>query len=196
VTLVDTRGRGVERITETGVVAAGRLHEVDCLIYATGFEVGTAYTRRAGCELFGRGGLRLSQKWAPGVATLHGVQTRGFPNCFFLSPAQAGFTANFPHLLQQQSLHVAYIVAHAVQNGLREVEVSAEAEAQWVADVVRLSQMNLDFFEQCTPGYYNNEGKPAERSGQNGFYGGGPVEYFRILREWRERGDLAGLELR
>jgi cyclohexanone monooxygenase len=53
-----------------------------------------------------------------------------------------------------------------------------------------------EFLEDCTPGYYNNEGKPGERSGQNGFYGGGSVEYFRLLHEWRETGGLPGLELR
>ena len=51
------------------------------------------------------------------------------------------------------------------------------------------------FLEECTPGYYNNEGKPGERSGQNGFYGGGSVEFFQILRDWRAEGELAGLEL-
>jgi cyclohexanone monooxygenase len=56
--LIDTKGRGVERITERGVVAGGREYELDCLIYATGFEVGTEYTRRSGYELHGRTGLR------------------------------------------------------------------------------------------------------------------------------------------
>ena len=51
VTLVDTEGQGVERITETGVVVDGDEYELDCLIYATGFEVGTDYTRRAGYEV-------------------------------------------------------------------------------------------------------------------------------------------------
>jgi cyclohexanone monooxygenase len=55
--------------------------------------------------------------------------------------------------------------------------------------------MSLDFLEQCTPGYYNNEGKPGERSGQNGFYGGGSEAFFKLLRDWRAEGSLAGLEL-
>jgi len=195
VTLVDTRGRGVERITAKGVVAGGREYPVDCLIFATGFEVGTPYTRRAGYDLIGRDGATLSQHWRDGIRTLHGMQSHGFPNCFFLSQAQAGFTANFPHLLSEQSEHLAYIIARAREQGVRTVEVSEQAEQEWVDTIISLARLGLEFFEQCTPGYYNNEGKPGERSGQNGFYGGGPVQYFKLLEEWRADGSLPGLVL-
>jgi cyclohexanone monooxygenase len=192
---VDTKGKGVERVTAAGVVVEGVEYALDCLIYATGFEVGTDYSRRAGYPIVGRGGLRLSEKWADGVATLHGMFSRGFPNCFIMGPQQTGFTVNFPHMLNEQSKHIAYIIRHVVDANVRTVEVSAEAEAEWVATIVRLAVLAQDFLENCTPGYYNNEGKPGERSGQNGFYGGGSVEFFRILQEWRAAGGLAGLEL-
>jgi cyclohexanone monooxygenase len=195
VTLVDTQGRGVERISPRGVVVAGVEYELDCLIYATGFEVGTDYARRAGYELVGRDGLTLTDKWAGGVRTLHGMHSRGFPNCFIMSNQQAGFTVNYPHMLNEQSRHIAYIVRHALDRGARTVEVSETAETAWVETVIRLAVFAQDFLENCTPGYYNNEGKPGERSGQNGFYGGGSEEYFRLLREWRTGGDLPGLEL-
>jgi cyclohexanone monooxygenase len=102
---------------------------------------------------------------------------------------------NYPHMLNEQSKHIAYILRHAMDNEVRTVEVSREAEAEWVATVIRLAVLAQDFLESCTPGYYNNEGKPGERSGQNGFYGGGSVEFFRILNDWRAAGGLAGLEL-
>src|SRR5688572_21922421 len=76
--LVDTDGKGVERITETGVVARGREYEVDCIIYASGFEVGTPYTRRAGFDLVGRDGVKLSDYWAEGMRTKHGIHVHGF----------------------------------------------------------------------------------------------------------------------
>ena len=196
VTLVDTQGRGVERITERGVVVDGVEFELDCLIYATGFEVGTDYTRRAGYELHGRDGATLSKHWADGVRTLHGMHSRGFPNCFIMGNQQSGFTVNYPHMLNEQSQHIAYIVRHCVDQGVRAVEVSEAAEAEWVATIVRLSGLGRDFLEACTPGYYNNEGKPGERSGQNGFFGGGSVAFFKILRDWRAAGGLEGLELR
>ena len=195
VTLVDTKGRGVERITPVGAVVAGVEYELDCLIYATGFEVGTDYTRRAGYELYGRGGVSLTQYWASGVRTLHGMHSRGFPNCFIMGNQQTGFTVNYPHMLNEQSKHIAYIIRHAIDHDVRTVEVSEEAEGEWVATIIRLAVLAQQFLEDCTPGYYNNEGKPGERSGQNGFYGGGSVEFFRILREWRDAGGLHGLEL-
>ncbi|MFM8272032.1 MAG: monooxygenase, partial [Gemmata sp.] len=195
VTLVDTAGRGIDRVTPRGVVANGQEFELDCLVYATGFEVGTAYTRRAGYDLVGRGGITLNAKWAEGISTLHGMQSRGFPNCFFFGPQQAGFTVNFPHLLEEQSRHVAYIVRQALDRGARTVEVSEQAERDWVETIIRLSGLGRQFLEECTPGYYNNEGKPGERNGQDGFYGAGSVAFFRLLADWRERGDLAGLEL-
>src|SRR5690606_3260131 len=98
--------------------------EVDCLIYATGFEVGTSYTRRAGYDLVGRGGKTLREHWANGTRTLHGMHVHGFPNCFVLGPQQAGFTVNFPHLLDEQSRHVARIVRQAKERGARSVEVT------------------------------------------------------------------------
>ena len=196
VTLVDTRGQGIDRITPNGVIANGQEYEVDCLIFATGFEVGTEYTRRSGYEVTGVDGLTLSEKWHDGISTLHGLQTRGFPNCFILGNAQTGFTANFPHMLDEQCSHIAYIVDHARQHQLSRIEVSEAAEAEWVQTIIDKARLGLKFFEECTPGYYNNEGKPGERNGQNSQYGGGPVEFFNLLAQWREQGDLAGLELR
>jgi cyclohexanone monooxygenase len=66
---------------------------------------------------------------------------------------------------------------------------------RWVQTILDLAQNNLAFLESCTPGYYNNEGKPAERSGQNGFYGGGSIAFIKLLEDWRADGTLAGLEL-
>ena len=204
VELVDTEGRGVKRITPTGVVVErhdvnGDLveeeFEVDCLIYATGFEVGTDYTRRAGYELYGRDGVTLTEAWADGASTLHGMHSRGFPNCFIFSNVQSGFTVNFPHMLNEQSKHLAYILAEAAERGVTLIEAEADAEAAWVDTIVSLSQMNLKFLESCTPGYYNNEGKPSERSVKNGSYGAGSLAFIKVLEDWRAEGSLAGLEL-
>jgi len=204
VELVDTEGRGVKRITPTGVVvertgADGELHEeqfdVDCLIYATGFEVGTDYTRRAGYELYGRDGITLTEYWADGASTLHGMHSRNFPNCFIFSNIQSGFTVNFPHMLNEQSKHLAYILGEARTRGVTVIEAEREAEDAWVQTIVDLSQMNQQFLESCTPGYYNNEGKPGERSLKNGSYGAGAVAFIQLLEQWRADGSMAGLEL-
>jgi cyclohexanone monooxygenase len=195
---VPTDGTGVERITETGVGARGTEYEVDCLIYATGFEVGTAYTRRSGYDLVGRDGTTtLSEHWAGGMRSLFGIHVHGFPNLFVLGHMQGGFTANYPHTLEESAEHVSYIVRHALDSGIDEVEVTADAEAGWLQTLADNARNLLEFQESCTPGYYNNEGKPA---GGRGFflgsYGRGPLPFFELLHEWRDAGDLAGLELR
>ena len=166
VTLVDTDGRGVDRITETGVVVAGREYEVDCLIFATGFEVGTNYTRQSGYDLVGRDGLRLSEKWADGLSTFHGLYTRGFPNCFTMGLTQTGFTTSIPHALNEQAKHLSYVLKHCVDHGVRTLETSAQAEADWVATIKRLAHLGKRFYAECTPGYYNQAGK----EGGEGFF--------------------------
>jgi cyclohexanone monooxygenase len=193
--LIDTKGKGVERITERGIVVEGKAYEVDCLIYATGFEVGTDFTRRSGYQLYGKDGQTLSDKWANGVSTLHGMFSRGFPNCFIISNSQSGFTANFPHMINEQSKHIAYVLKHAVDRQVRTLEPTAEAEAAWVQTIIDLSLMREAFLKECTPGYYNNEGKPEVIAKQNGSYGAGPVAFVKVLEAWRDAGTLEGLEL-
>jgi cyclohexanone monooxygenase len=195
VTLVDTHGRGVERITKKGVVVDGEEYELDCLIYASGFEVGTDYSRRAGFELYGREGQSLTDAWADGVRTMHGMHVHGFPNCYIMSNPQAGFTASYPHMLNEQSKHLAYIIKTGVDKGARSVEVTEGGESGWVQQCLDRARNTGDFFENCTPGYYNNEGKTSEAGAQNGFYGGGPIEFIQILEGWREAGTLEGMEL-
>lgn len=196
VTLVDTRGRGVERITESAVVVDGAGYDLDCLIFATGFEVGTDYCRRTGFELIGRDGMTLTERWRDGVRTFQGLYANGFPNCFIESIAQAGLTVNFPYLLDVQATHVAWIIAWALQRGVTEVEVSASAEAAWVDTVVRRSVATAERAKTCTPGYYNREGMADAKTRQGSFFFGAPTEYADILQEWRAKGDMAGLEIR
>jgi cation diffusion facilitator CzcD-associated flavoprotein CzcO len=198
VTLVDTRGRGVERLTAAGVVANGREYPVDCLVFATGYEheFAVPYTDRAGYDIVGRDGLRLSQKWADGAHTLHGLQVHGFPNCFVLSKVQAGRHVNIAYMLGEQTRHLAHIVARVEERGHRIVEASEAGEKEWVAEILRLAGNGLDFLADCTPGLYNNEGDPAGMPLLNSSYGGGSVAFVDILRRWREAGDLAGLDLR
>ena len=193
VTLVDTHGAGVTRVTKKGVVVAGEEYELDCLIYATGFEVGTDYARRAGYEVVGRDGLTLTEKWSNGVRTLHGLHIHGIPNCFMLNITQSGFTVNFPHMINEQARHIAYIVERALDQGIQALEVSPKAEAAWVEAVIERGDRTTEFGEQCTPGYYNNEGQPGEASRQNGFYFGGPTEFVEVLEAWRTDGGMQGL---
>ncbi|MDP7704644.1 MULTISPECIES: NAD(P)/FAD-dependent oxidoreductase [unclassified Mycobacterium] len=196
VTLVDTHGRGVEEITEAGVVVDGVTYELDCLIFATGFEVGTDYCRRTGFDLIGRDGVTLTERWSDGVRTFQGLCANGFPNCFIESIAQAGLTVNFPYLLDIQATHAAWIIAWALEHGVAEVEASAAAEAAWVETVVQRSAATAERAKTCTPGYYNREGKADAKTRQGSFFFGGPTEYADLLAAWRDGGDLAGFDVR
>ena len=186
--LIDTDGHGVERFTETGLVANGQEFELDCVIFATGFEVGTDYTRRAGYDSTGRNGQSLKDKWDDGIATLHGMQTAGFPNCFIISQAQSGFTVSFPHAMNEQAKHIAYIIRQVAQSNAKVVEATEDAEQEWVQEIIKMSRLSESFQAECTPGYYNNEGKPNPKSVQNGSYGAGPVKFFKVIEAWREEG--------
>jgi len=195
VTLVNTDGRGVDRISEHAVWANGQAYEIDCLIYATGFEVGTEYTRRSGYEVYGKGGKSLTEHWAEGVRTLHGFHVKGFPNCFVVSNSQSGFSVNFPHMLNAQAHHLAYIVSHCLETQVRAVEATEAAEDAWIQTIRNTAMLREKFQAECTPGYYNNEGKPNLRAVQNGPYGAGSIAFIKLLEDWRAAGGLEGLEL-
>ena len=196
-TLVDTDGKGVERITRTGVVANGVEYAVDCIIYASGFEVGTEFTGRAGFDLTGRDGLKLSEAWAEGMRSMHGTHVHGFPNLFFVQPTQgANLISNVPHNLTEAAKTVALIIGEAQTRGAREVEVSKAAQDAWI-ELLLTGPGRMIGSQDCTPGYYNNEGQdpgPAARYAIG--YPQGASAYFRYLEGWRKSGQFEGLEFR
>ena len=194
VELLDTDGKGVERITEHGIVVKGVEYPVDCIIYASGFEVGTEWTRRAGFDPVGRGGLRLSDYWAEGMRSKHGIHVHGFPNAFFVQPTQgANLISNVPHNLTDSGRTIAAVVAHALSQGAREVEVTREAEEAWIA-LLLTGMGRMLGSPDCTPGYYNNEGQdPGPRARLNVGYPAGASAYFRYIESWRQSGVFEGL---
>jgi cation diffusion facilitator CzcD-associated flavoprotein CzcO len=197
--LIDTDGKGVTEITPTGVVAGGRHYELDCLIFASGFEVGTTYARRSGFETTGRDGLTLTEHWKDdGMRSLHGRNVHAFPNLFIVGFAQAAnLISNVPHNLVEAGRTIAAMVAHAYEVGATEVEVTAEAEQSWL-DRLKAGNRRFNADPDCTPGYYNNEGQPDETASQIGGLGypDGPVAYFQYIDDWRSSGEFAGLEFR
>ena len=196
VQLVDTDGRGVRRVDETGVWVGDRHYELDCLIFASGFEVGTDYARRSGYETHGTDGVALSQRWADGMNTLHGIHVHGFPNLFVVGLSQgANLISNITHNLVEAGTTIAAVVAHALEVGADRVEVTEQAEADWVAMLENATGVFIGN-PDCTPGYYNNEGGTIgrrERLNASG-YPGGPVAYFGYIDRWRTSGDFEGLE--
>ena len=189
--LIDTDGKGVERITATGVVVAGTEYPVDCVIYASGFEVTTEYARRCGYEVTGRDGETLSAHWAQGMRTLHGMHVHGFPNMFIVQPTQgANLLSNIPHNLVESARTIAILVRHALDVGAEVVEVEPGAEQDWV-DLLRGGPPLAVSSADCTPGYYNNEGREEDQLRVG--YPAGATAYFAYLDDWRTDGKFAGL---
>jgi cation diffusion facilitator CzcD-associated flavoprotein CzcO len=196
VTLIDTKGRGVERMTESGVVADSREIELDCVVFATGFDVGKGYIRTAGFEVEGRDGLRLSEYWENGPRTFHGFHSHGFPNCFFMGNTQTGINVNFVHALWEQAKHLSYLVAALLERGIDRVEATPDAQRDWCAIFDRRFPGFIKFQSDCTPGYFNNEGKTDDRNGLLAArYPDGALEFFRLLERWRTEGETSGLDI-
>jgi len=193
VELIDTDGQGVKELSAEGIIHDGKEYKVDCIIFASGFEVGTDYSRRCGYQVSGIDGITLSEKWKDGLATFHGIHSKGFPNSFFYGPGQGPMTANFTHSLDEQSAHVAYILKQLDKKNMKYVEASEEAESDWINTIISKARNMQSFQEACTPGYYNNEGKPNTNPANN-TYGGGALEYFKLLKDWRKNNKLQGLK--
>lgn len=157
--LVHTEGKGVERITETGIVANGEHYEVDCIIYSTGFEVGTGYERRSNFSMKGKNGITIADSWADGPRTLHGFHCPGFPNMFLISTLQSGFAANFTHMLIRQGQWVAEMAKTCKERGIKTIEANMDAAEDWTNTIVQDQWMSATFQQECTPGYYNLEGQ-------------------------------------
>ncbi len=196
--LVDTDGKGVERITANAVVVNGVEYEVDCIIYASGFEVGTPFNERNGYDPKGRGGVRLSEHWSGGMRTKHGMHSHGFPNLFINQMTQgANLISNVPHNLTEAGKTIAMTIRHALDTGAREVEVTAEAEQEWLDLLLTgVGGMLAAGNNTCTPGYYNNEGQPGDGASLFVGYPAGAMAFFQYIDAWRTNGDFVGLEFR
>ncbi|MBV9318416.1 MAG: NAD(P)/FAD-dependent oxidoreductase [Mycobacterium sp.] len=200
VTLVDVSAtKGVERATEHGVVANGVEYEVDCVIYASGFEITTEISRRYSIDAIeGRGGLSLFDHWHDGYQTLHGMTSRGFPNQFFTGFTQVGISANIAANYELQGEHIAYIIAETLARGAVTVEPSQQAQEDWCKTIRDTAVDTTQFDRECTPGYYNNEGGGGGegiRSHLGEPYGPGFYAFGDLLQQWRAKGDLDGLIL-
>jgi cation diffusion facilitator CzcD-associated flavoprotein CzcO len=195
--LVDTDGKGVERIDATGLWANGVHYDVDCIIYASGFEVGTESTRRMGYDPIGRDGETLSAHWAAGMRTKHGIHVHGFPNLFIVQPTQgANLISNVPHNLTESGRTIAMTIRHAVDAGAQEIEVTKEAEDAWIELLLSGTGFGIIGSPDCTPGYYNNEGQPGPNREFFVGYPMGAMAYFQYIDQWRTKGDFEGLDFR
>lgn len=188
VKLVDTKGKGVSEITENAVVVDGQAYEVDCIVYATGFGLGFSNEDQMGYEIYGRNGLSITEYWAQGLKTLHGIHTNQFPNYFVTFGPQGPLSINIPFALQAQTEVISEIIADCVRNKVRTFEVTAEAEVRWQEKLKDKAFSRAKFYEECTPSYYNAEGTSI--GFLDLFYFGGPVDYTEVVRDWLKNGGI------
>jgi cyclohexanone monooxygenase len=188
VTLIDTDGKGLDRLTETGIVFDGQEYPVDSIVYATGFEFGVAATRSGGFEVHGPSGMTLSEHRAQGVRSLHGMYHSGFPNLFTIGGLhQAGLSINIPLVFGGQARHAAQLIRTFLDRGVDAVDVRPDAEQRWADVIATKSQYVPEVMSICTPGAFTNE-NPLDGGEPSVFataYGGGPVEYLDVLERWR-----------
>ena len=190
VDLVDTEGRGVERLTEDGMIVNGEEIKVDCIIFATGFEVNLYPHEMGGYELIGRDGISLADYWKDGMRTVHGIRVNGFPNLHIIGNlAQSAVVWNYPHIMMIQADHAVRVAAYALHNDVEITEISRADEDAWLEEMdAKRDTSRLEFFAECTPGYMNSEGGTHGRASTFATtYGGGPVVYQQFLRELEER---------
>ncbi|MGL4563698.1 MAG: hypothetical protein ACRCVD_00270, partial [Halioglobus sp.] len=149
----------------------------------------------------GRSGLSIYDHWNDEYKTLHGMMTHNFPNQFFVGYYQGGLNATTTEQYRQQCHHIAYIIREALARGITSVEPSLEAQTAWVEHIRATAIDNSQFLRECTPSYFNNEGEAVlTSSGVEKYrfylgeaYGPGWIAFQKLLQDWRDRGDLAGL---
>ncbi|KAH8162717.1 hypothetical protein CIB48_g5538 [Xylaria polymorpha] len=214
--LVDTDGKGLDRITADGVVANGTEYPVDILVLSTGYLSpaidGGDPAIRAGIKVYGRNGRDLSEKFATeGIATLYGIASNGFPNIFWLGVAQSCINPCHSYVLDTLARVSAYTIAAAharVGDGSTTqrrvtVEVDAAAEQQWSMRILQ-GAARFAVLTVCTPSYISAEmgpGNPAAGKSQEELIKGarrspwsaGIAAFIDLWTAWRDEGKLEGV---
>jgi cation diffusion facilitator CzcD-associated flavoprotein CzcO len=197
VKLIDVSAtKGVERVTEKGFVAGGVECPVDCIIFASGFEVSSDLDRRWGIGVLeGRGGKSIYQHWADGPVTLHGIMTHGFPNQFYTGYIQGGLNASTTEQFGRQGYHIAYVISEALKRGFKVVEPTQDAQDAYVKHFHEVEMDTTQFQRECPPSYFTNEGQVKAPWALLRSYGPGWDAFQKLLADWRQQGDLQGLAL-
>lgn len=126
-----------------------------------------------------------------------GTHVHGFPNMFTQQMGQnAVYAVNVPHNYVEQGKTVGAIIQHATATGSNRIELSKDEEDKWV-DLI-LSAQPRRMMGECTPGYYNNEGKSVDQDISKYYqaYPKGSLAYFKYIQQWRSDGKFEGLTFR
>lgn len=186
--------KGVEKFTESGLVVDGKHYDVDCVIFATGFETGSVTADRYGYDIIGRDGRSMRDEFADGAKTLHGFFARGFPNFVELGLSQNAYVVNYTYMLDRKARHSARIISHALNNHIATIEPEEAAQADWVRRTRESGLARLFYLSTCTPGYYNGQGDLA-RGFWGDVYQNSEVEFWDMIEDWWNKQTFEGLQL-
>jgi cyclohexanone monooxygenase len=142
VTLKNIAKNPIDEITETGVRMGDELVEVDCLVYATGYDAMTGPL--LAFEIEGKGGIKLKDAWAEGPKSLLGLMVNGFPNLFTITgPGSPSVLSNMFCSIEQHVEWVSRLLGHLQQQQATQVEAKADAQENWVAHVNEVANSTL-----------------------------------------------------
>jgi cation diffusion facilitator CzcD-associated flavoprotein CzcO len=159
VTLVDVSRAPIEEITPHGLRTRDAEYELDCIVFATGFDAMTGALLRI--DIRGRGGVTLARKWAEGPRTYLGLATAGFPNLFIITgPGSPSVLSNMVPSIEQHVNWIGCCLAHMRERGAARIEPHVDAEDAWVAHVNEVADGTL--YPTCNSWYLgsNIPGKP------------------------------------
>ncbi|WP_291080212.1 flavin-containing monooxygenase [Dietzia sp. UBA5065] len=182
VSLVPVKENPIVRITPRGVrTADGVEHEVDILVFATGFDAVDGNYRAM--DLRGRGGLHINEHWADAPTSYLGITTANFPNMFMILGPNGPFTNLLPSI-ETQVEYVAELIESAVARGRAVVEATSEAETGWTATCEEIAHMTL--FPKTASWIFGANIPGKKRTVM--FFLGGLGMYRQILADVRENG--------
>ena len=189
--------QGVERMTEKGFIHQGEEYEIDCMIFASGYEVTNDLDRRWGIDTVeGRDGLSIYDYWREGFQTFQGMMAHNFPNMFFTGFTQAGANATNSKTFVDQGFHIGYIASEALKRGAATIEPDQEAQDAYIRHLRSVAVDNSTYVNECTPSYFNNEGDQKKKRFIFGEpWGEGYYAFEDMIAKWRDAGNLEGLVL-
>ncbi|GMK56151.1 hypothetical protein CspeluHIS016_0212070 [Cutaneotrichosporon spelunceum] len=194
--LVDTDGKGVERIDATGVWVAGKHYPLDVIVYATGFEFNSDFTFKSGLEVYGRNRLTLTEAWKNGMRSYQGMHVHNFPNLFIIGFTQgSALASNITSNYTDHGPTLISILKKKAELGAKVVEVPKSVQDDWI-NLLLSTTVDILGGPECTPGYYNNEGQEEGLKERLNMarYPAGSLAFFDYIADWRANGKFEGLE--
>ncbi|OBJ03012.1 NAD(P)/FAD-dependent oxidoreductase [Mycobacterium sp. 1465703.0] len=181
VTLVDLRKSPIREVTPVGIRTENRVHELDVIVYATGFDAMTGALSRI--DVRGRGGMSLGEFWATdGPLSYLGLAVAGFPNLFTVQgPGSPSAATNFVAALEQHVEWIGDCIAYLRANDIRTIEALSTAQQEWIDHVTALVAPTVLVHPSCNS-WYNGGNVPGKKRMYMGYTGGIP-EYRRRCDE-------------